>query len=43
MNWTNADGSTSVGIWEDFKFKPKEPKKENPAEKAEKPKKAKKK
>lgn len=28
MNWTNADGSTSVGIWEDFKFKPKEPKKE---------------
>ena len=43
MNWTNADGSTSVGIWEDFKFKPKEPKEENPAEKAEKPKKAKKK
>lgn len=43
MNWTNADGSTSVGIWEDFKFKPKEPKEENPAEKAEKPKKTKKK
>lgn len=43
MNWTNADGSTSVGIWEDFKFKPEDPKEENPAEKAEKPKKAKKK
>ena len=26
--WKNADGSTSTGIWEDFKFKPEEPKKE---------------
>lgn len=26
--WKNADGSTSTGIWEDFKFKSEEPKKE---------------
>lgn len=26
--WKNADGSSSTGIWEDFKFKPEEPKKE---------------
>ena len=23
--WKNPDGSTSTGIWEDFKFKPEEP------------------
>lgn len=39
MNWTNDDGSTSVGIWEDFKFKPKELKteEEKPVETVEKP------
>ena len=26
--WKNEDGSISTGIWEDFKFKPEEPKEE---------------
>ena len=33
--WKNPDGSTSTGIWEDFKDKPEEPKKE-PEEKPKK-------
>ena len=40
-DWKNPDGSTSTGIWEDFKFKPEEPKEptEEPVKAEEQPKK----
>lgn len=38
-DWKNPDGSTSTGIWEDFKFKPVEEPKEEPVKAEEKPKK----
>lgn len=35
--WKNQDGSTSTGIYEDFKFKPKEEPTEEPAKAEKKP------